>query len=360
MTENPSPCEHSLKIEEKPKRIALLAFNDAEILDITGPLDVFAMTDRLMRLSGRTTKPIYTVEILSDQPGPITTMGGFRILADRAYTSVGDDIDTLFVSGGIDAVKVMLHHKAMLNWLSFMEARVRRLGSICTGAFLFAKCGLLDGRRATTHWAYCEQLVKEYPQIKVEPDQIYVRDGSIYTSAGITAGIDLALAMVEEDLGREVAMLVARQFVMFLKRPGGQSQFSLYLTTEASNHESISQLQAWIIENPTEDLHVDKLAERMAMSSRNFARIFTKETGKTPARFVEAARIDTARRFLEDTLLSVETIADKSGFGDSETMRRAFIRQLSVNPQSYRTRFSRFDRQQPSQVDTNAPITSIP
>ena len=149
MTKNPPPFNRNFEIEEKPKRIALLAFNDSEILDITGPLDVFAMADRLMRLSGKTTKPIYTVEILSDQPGPITTMGGFRILADRAYTSVGDDIDTLFVSGGIDAVKVMLHNTAMLDWLSSMEERVRRLGSICTGAFLLAKCGLLDGRRAT-------------------------------------------------------------------------------------------------------------------------------------------------------------------------------------------------------------------
>jgi transcriptional regulator GlxA family with amidase domain len=227
---------------------------------------------------------------------------------------------------------------ALQDWVRTMAPKVRRLASVCTGAFLLAKSGLLDGRRATSHWDYCDWLARDYPSVNVEPDRIFVRDGSISTSGGVTSGIDMVLSMVEEDWGSEVALLVARYLVVFLKRPGGQSQFSAYLTSEATRPE-LKELQAWIILNLNSDLRVEALAERMCMSPRNFARFFLTETGMTPAKFVEMARIDAARHYLGSTQQTLEVVADKSGFGDPERMRRAFIRQLGVNPQSYRERF---------------------
>ena len=222
-----------------------------------------------------------------------------------------------------------------------MALRVRRLASVCTGAFLLAESGLLDGRRATTHWNYCNQFARDYPSVTVEPDKIFIRDNFIFTSGGITSGIDLALAMLEDDLGPELALFVARFLVVFLKRPGGQSQFSAYMTSESANHPDLRSLQAWIMTHLVEDLQVEALAERVAMSPRNFARLFLTETGMTPAKFVEMARIDAARHYLGSTELSIEAVADKAGFKDPERMRRAFIRQIGVNPQNYRDRFGR-------------------
>jgi len=228
----------------------------------------------------------------------------------------------------------------LLDWIRHIAPRVRRLASICSGAFLLAESGLLDGRRATTHWYYCDRLARDYPSICVEADKIFVRDESIYSSGGITSGIDLALAMVEEDWGPELALFAARYLVVFLKRPGGQSQFSTYLSYEAANHDDIRDLQLWIMEHPTEDLRVDVLAERVSMSTRNFARVFLAETGITTAKYVEKIRIDTACYFLLNSNLPIESVTEKSGFGDSETMRRAFLRNLGMNPKSYRSRFS--------------------
>ena len=342
MTGNSSLTENRSRQEPQPRRIALLAFNDAEILDVTGPLDVFAMTNRVFNLKGMKDRQAYTVEVLAEEPGPVTTMSGLRIIADRAYRDVGPGIDTLLVAGGL-GVDAMLDNVPALNWLRAMVPGVRRLGSICSGAFVLAKGGLLDGRRATTHWLYCQHLAKDYPAVIVEPDRIFVRDGSIYTSGGITSGIDLALAMVEEDWGRETALEVARVLVMFLKRPGGQSQFSFFLTTEARGRMDLRRLQAWIAEHPAEDLQVEALAERMAMSPRNFARVFVNETGMTPAKFVEAARINAARRQLEDTRWPIDRVAERSGFGNPERMRRAFLRELGVNPHDYRARFNKFN-----------------
>jgi len=229
----------------------------------------------------------------------------------------------------------------MMAWIQAMAPRVRRLSSVCTGAFLLAKSGLLDGRRATTHWNYCSQLARDYPSVTVEPDKIFIQDNFIFTSGGITSGIDLALAMLEDDFGPEIALYVARFMVVFLKRPGGQSQFSAYMTSESAKHPDLRNLQAWIMTHVEEDLHVEALAGRVAMSPRNFARLFLSETGMTPAKFVEMARIDAARHYLGSTDLSIEVVADKAGFKDPERMRRAFIRQIGVNPQNYRDRFSR-------------------
>jgi transcriptional regulator GlxA family with amidase domain len=245
----------------------------------------------------------------------------------------------LVIPGGL--YDSAINDPLLLAWIQAMSLRVRRLASVCTGAFLLAESGLLDGRRATTHWNYCNQLARDYPSVTVEPDKIFIRDNFIFTSGGITSGIDLALAMLEDDLGPELALYVARFLVVFLKRPGGQSQFSAYMTSESAKHPDLRSLQAWIMTHLVEDLQVEALAGRVAMSPRNFARLFLTETGMTPAKFVEMARIDAARHYLGSTDLSIEAVADKAGFKDPERMRRAFIRQLGVNPQNYRDRFGR-------------------
>ncbi len=210
---------------------------------------------------------------------------------------------------------------------------------MCTGAFLLAAAGLLEGKRATTHWQACELLAAWHPGIAVEPDPIFVRDGEVWTSAGVTAGMDLALALVTEDLGRDVALTTARQLVMFVQRPGGQSQFSVQLATQAAERDPIRHLQGWIVEHPDADLGVEQLAARAAMSPRHFARVFRDETGVTPAAYVEIARVEVAQRLLQTTSLSVDDVARSAGFGTVETLRRAFARRAGVSPREYRERF---------------------
>lgn len=325
----------------KIRPVGIVTFPGVEVLDLTGPMEVFAFANIGLQRSGMCSEPVYPTEVLAAKPGPITTSCGLQIIANKAYSDVHDGIDTLLIAGAPD-VDCLLCDPSLQDWVRAVAPRVRRLASVCTGAFLLAESGLLDGLRATSHWDYCDQLARDYPSVIVEPDRIFVRDGHISTSGGITSGIDLALSMVEEDWGGELALLVARYLVMFLKRPGGQSQFSAYLTSEATRPE-LKDLQAWIMLHLTEDLRVETLAERMFMSSRNFARFFLTETGMTPAKFVEMARIDAARHYLGSTKLSIEVVADKSGFSDPERMRRAFIRQLGINPQSYRDRFGLSD-----------------
>jgi transcriptional regulator GlxA family with amidase domain len=232
-----------------------------------------------------------------------------------------------------------MEDEGLIEWIRESGPRARRLASVCSGAFLLARAGLLDGRRATTHWRSCDLLARLYPKVRVEPDPIFVRDGSVYTSAGICAGMDLALALVEEDLGREIALAVAQRLVIFLKRPGGQSQFSAQLRTQLAEREPLRELQSWIAENPGADLTIPALAARVAMSPRNFARVFLREVGTTPARYVEGARVEAARRRLEESDSAIESVADGCGFGTPETMRRAFLRSLRVSPASYRGRF---------------------
>jgi transcriptional regulator GlxA family with amidase domain len=227
----------------------------------------------------------------------------------------------------------------LLAQLRRIVPRARRVGSICTGAFLLAAAGLLDGRRATTHWRWCDRLAAEHPGVEVEPDAIFVRDGEVYTSAGVTTGVDLALAMVEEDLGREAAVAIARHLVMFVRRPGGQSQFSPLLDMQAADRRPLRDLQAWIVEHLAEDLSVEALADRAHMSARNFARVFAKEVGSTPARFVERLRVDAARRRLEETEVGLDRIARECGFGGPDSMRRSFLRVVRVVPSDYRDRF---------------------
>jgi transcriptional regulator GlxA family with amidase domain len=230
---------------------------------------------------------------------------------------------------------------ATVEWIRRMDARARRTAGVCSGAFLLARAGLLDGRRATTHWRNCAELARRFPRVTVEPDRIYVRDGRISTSAGVTAGMDLALALVEDDLGGELARDVARQLVLFLRRPGGQSQFSVALDAPLASRPSLRDLQTWIHAHPDADLGVEALARRMAMSPRNFARVFTRELATTPARYVERARVEAARQWLEDSRAGVDEVAGACGFGSAETLRRAFQRLLGVSPSAYRETFAR-------------------
>jgi transcriptional regulator GlxA family with amidase domain len=320
------------------RHIGVLAFVNCEILDVCGPLDIFCYTNHILQSLGKTSQPVYTFEILAEQAGPLRTTFGVKIVADRAFSEAGDEFDTLIIAGGIGALAAR-ENREMIDWLEQRSKAARRVASVCTGAFLLAESGLLNGRKATTHWNYCKHLAQDYPMLQVEPDRIYMRDEEVYTSGGITAGIDLALALVEEDWGSEIANQVARFLLVFFRRPGGQSQFSSFIPVEAKTRLDVRELQGWIIDHPTEDLSVEALAQRLSMSPRHFARVFLKEVGVTPASFVEQVRINVARSKIEQTKLPLKLISEQSGFGSDEHMRRAFQRLLKVSPQAYRERF---------------------
>jgi transcriptional regulator GlxA family with amidase domain len=324
--------------EAPTRRVVFVIFPDCQVLDLTGPLAVFYNGGRIMAERRRTVAPAYRTEIVAATAGRIDTQQGLGIFADRSFAEVKGPIDTLVVAGG-PGVHPAVRDGALIAWLRRMAPNVRHLCSVCTGAFALAEAGLLDGKRATTHWASCQRLAENYPGIAVQPDSIYVRDGQTYTSAGVSAGMDLALALVEEDFGRECAITAARWLVLFAKRPGGQSQFSTQLAAQAAEREPIRLLQEWILAHLTADLSVAALADRAGMSPRNFARVFRAETGATPAEFVEAARLDAARRQLEETGASVESVAGDCGFSTAEHMRRAFHRRLGASPHQYRSRF---------------------
>jgi transcriptional regulator GlxA family with amidase domain len=320
------------------RRTGVLIYPDCDIVDVSGPCDAFHYSDYYLTRFGRTSEPGYQWDILAANSGPVRTSCGIELVATHNYRDISDGLDTLLVAGGIGAQQAS-RDPALVEWVHAMAPRVRRVASICTGAFVLAAAGLLHHRRVTTHWLFSDILAAEYPSIEIDSNLIFARDGNIYSSGGITAGIDLALALIEEDLGREVALAVARVLVVFPRRPGGQSQFSSYLKLEGKSRPDIDELQTWILGNPGADLSVEALAERMAMSPRTFARLFHSETGDTPARFTERARADAARGKLEQTVLPLETIAEQCGFGNAERMRRTFQRLFDVSPQDYRARF---------------------
>ncbi len=313
------------------RRIAILVFPDVQVLDVTGPAEVFDTATSFAEAPG------YEVEIVAAEAGPVRT-SSVSIVAERAFASLRGPLDTLLIAGG-QGVAEAARDERTLRWVQAAAGRSRRIASVCSGSFLLAEAGLLDGKRATTHWGYCDLLQRLYPQVEVDPDPIFVRDGDVTTSAGVTAGMDLALAFVEEDLGRELALRVARQLVLFLKRPGGQAQFSAQLSAQLSEREPLRELQVWIADHLDEDLSVPALAARAHMSERHFARAFRAGTGMTPAAFVETARVERARIALETADTPVETVARAAGFGTVETMRRAFRRRLGVAPADYRNRF---------------------
>src|SRR3984957_6618146 len=323
---------------KRTRRIVMVAFPDAQIIDITGPLEVFGRAARLLTDERGSGIPAYTVEIVASKVGPFATSSGIRLIADRSIAQVRGPIDTLLVAGGRGTTDA-LRDRALIGWLRASIHRTRRLCSVCTGAFLLAEAGLLDGLSATTHWRQCEQLANRYPAVSVGAAPILGPAGKIFTSAGVTAGIELALALLEDDHGRDVALAVARELVMFLRRPGGQSQFSVQLSTQQADREPLRELQRWVADHLGADLSVEALARRAAMSPRNFARVFTREVGMTPGQFVENSRVEAARRRLEESADGVDSIASECGFGTRESMRRAFIRTLHVPPSAYRSRF---------------------
>ena len=321
--------------ENSCRLTALVGFEGAAALDVTGPYEVFAVASELR---GDRNEARYRVVLLADQPGPFRTASGLALVADASWRDFKEIPDTLLVVGGPD-VAPLTGNVEFLEWLRVMAGRTRRIGSVCTGAFALAEAGLLNERRATTHWREAERLQRSFPKVRVDPDAIYVRDGHVYTSAGVTAGMDLALALVEEDLGRSVALSVARMLVLFLKRPGGQSQFSTVLQAQTVQGKRLSPLLAWLAEHYREALTVEELAAQAAMSLRSFARIFLAETGVSPALFLEKIRLEHAVRMLESTGLSLEAAARECGFTGCEQLRRAFQRHLGITPQEYRDRF---------------------
>jgi transcriptional regulator GlxA family with amidase domain len=268
---------------------------------------------------------------------PLVTASAGLGLATQALPRSGVPVDTLILAGGY-GVYAACENAALIRWIKARAAKARRVASVCSGAFLLATTGLLDGRRAVTHWGRCAEFARRFPAVHLEPDPIFIRDGDIWTSAGITAGIDLALALVETDLGQPAALAVARQLVVFLKRPGGQAQFSATLTLQQGDAR-FERLHAWIADNLRRDLSVTSLADAAAMSERSFIRHYRRATGTTPARAIERLRVEAARQVLEQGL-PVKRVAARCGFGSEETMRRSFLRLLGATPQAYRDRFS--------------------
>lgn len=314
----------------------MVAYPEAQILDITGPLEVFSRAGRWLRDEGVTPDIAYSVSLLAREEGLVRTSSGLELKAGSLQHA--GEMDTLLVTGGIGFRKA-LEDEALLAWIRKAAQKAQRIGSICTGAMILARTGLLEGRPATTHWAYCDELATHFGDVSVDADAIFVKNGNIYTSAGVTSGMDLALAMVEEDWGPTVALAVAQELVLFLKRPGGQSQFSRFLEPEKTGNRKVRDLQAWILKNLNQDLSVAKLAEVASMSPRNFARSFAREMGVTPARYVEKIRIEMARTLLQQNRDPIEQIAQKVGFKGDDSFRRAFRREIGVAPSEYRERF---------------------
>jgi transcriptional regulator GlxA family with amidase domain len=315
----------------EPRRVVIVVFPGVQSLDFIGPTEVFSTAARLK-------EGAYTVELVAGDPGAIESSSGVSFVPHRTFERCRGPIDTLLVAGGEGVVEA-LGDERLLRFIRRASTRARRTGSVCNGAFLLAGAGLLDGRRATTHWSGCQELGRRHPEIEVDPEPIFVRDGDLYTSAGVTAGIDLSLALVEEDLGPDAALEVARWLVLFVKRPGGQAQFSAELAPPAARREPLRELQAWMVDHLDADLSVPALAERAFMSERHFARAFRDEVGQTPAAYVEGLRVERARIVLESGEEPVEKVALRCGFGTVETMRRAFRRRLNVSPSEYRARF---------------------
>ena len=329
---------NDLNAARMTRRIVFVAGPGTEILDLVGPLQVFARASDIYRRSCPGA-PIYLIEVVSISSGrALTANCGLRFYAHKTFRQVRGNIDTLLIAGG-EAIEQNKINPVAVRWLKKIAKRARRIGSVCTGAMLLARAGLLDGRRVTTHWNWCETLVRRAPRADVDPDPIFVRDENVYTSAGVTTGMDLALALVEEDYGSRLALQAARNLVLYLRRPGSQSQFSAALSLQATDQKPLRELEAWVLEHLETPLAVPDLAQHVAMSPRNFARVFTREMKTTPAKFVERLRVEAARRRLEESQNSMETIASECGFGSVNSMRNVFQRTLKIAPGQYRRHF---------------------
>jgi transcriptional regulator GlxA family with amidase domain len=322
-----------------PRRVAFVAFPGVQILDVTGPMEVFSTASRFLDTAG------YRAELVSTQGGPVRSSCGLE-MATSPIVDVHGPLDTLVVAGGQDMDEPS-DDQLLVEHLQRLAGEARRVASVCSGAFLLAAAGLLDGRRATTHWAECDDLAQRYPEIEVDPDALYVQEGHVWTSAGITAGIDMALALVAEDHGRRAAARVARQLVVYLRRSGGQSQFSTLLAAQSADSEPIRELLAWLPDHLADDLSVPALARNVNLSERQFSRRFKHEVGASPAEYIESLRLDAACRLLETTNNPIEEIARVCGFGATETMNRVFRRRLNTTPGGHRHHFGATDASVP-------------
>jgi transcriptional regulator GlxA family with amidase domain len=335
------------------RRVGIFLYDGMMALDAIGPADVFGLANIMTRHEDPSASPHYDVCLVGPRKGLIKTGTGFRLAADLSVLDADPAFDTLVIPGGYDQrdAENALAIPKVHAWLRRAARQSRRVASVCTGAMILANLGLLGGRRATTHWAFCDRLRADFPAVRVEPDSLWVKDGKIYTSAGITTGIDLALALVEEDLGRRFALELARLLVMFLKRPGGQSQFSSELISQLNSPDRLEDTIDWIREHLDRPLTIEDLARRSNMSTRNFQRVFTRQCGVPPARFIERLRVERARLIIEDTHLSMAEVARKSGFDSEQRMRRSFRRVLRINPVDHA------DRVRPERIYETATIS---
>jgi transcriptional regulator GlxA family with amidase domain len=347
MPRRPTPKDADLLkafMAKAPHVISVLIYPGASAYDAGAVAEVFSTANGQLRRERGVNADAYQVEVVSSVPGPVTMEMGLKLMPDRTIKDPARAVDTLFLSGGCwDPIEAAAADQPLISWIKRAAAKSARVASMCTGAFLLAEAGLVKGN-VTTHWAQCERMRQKYPDLRVSADNIYLKEGNIYSSAGGTAAMDLALALVEENLGRKLAMNVARRMVMFLKRPGGQSQFSTALLAQTASSDALSDLPEWIAENLDADLSVEALAGRAGMSPRNFARVFTAETGLTPAKYVERARLECARQLIEDTTLPLLTVAGRSGFESDQQLRRTFVRWLGVTPADYVERFRADER----------------
>jgi transcriptional regulator GlxA family with amidase domain len=328
-------------VSSASRDVVFVAYDGVQLLDIAGPIDVFDAAGRVLEASARGTA--YGLTVATPGGAGVRTSSGVGIAADADLADIdAATVDTVLVPGAL-AIEGSGKGARVIEALPRLAAGARRTCSVCGGAFLLAEAGLLDGRRATTHWAGCAGLRDAYPAVTVEPDRIFVRDGDVFTSAGVSAGIDLALALVEEDHGAEVARTIARWLVVFLQRPGGQSQFSERVELPLAAESPLRALVDEVVADPAGDHRVPELAGRASLSERQLTRLFVKQAQTTPARFVERVRVEAARGLLEASQASVDSVASSCGFGSAETMRRAFLRILGIGPGEYRRRFSAID-----------------
>lgn len=330
---------YQLAASSRPLTIGFLAVPNIQILDVAGPYQIFVRAAEIYQATHPGKPSPYKMLLIGGKGDAIVpTNCGLGLAHAIDYRDVTEPLDTLLIAGGRGTEKAAAD-KGLLQWIRLTAGKARRYGSICTGTFLLGAARLLEGRRVTTHWKWADQLANLHPRACVDPDPIFIRDDRLYTSAGVTAGMDLALALVEEDLGSHVALEVARELVMYLRRAGGQSQFSAALTLQASDRHEIADIQRWAVEHVGDDLRVITLAERARMSPRNFSRIFTQATGDTPASFVERIRMEAARRRLEESTDKLEKVSVDCGFGNADGLRRTFLRVLKISPSEYRDRF---------------------
>jgi len=321
---------------QTPRRIDVVLYAGFKAIEAIGAMSVFEYANLHLLQEGRPAG--YALNIVSVAAGPVAS-DTHMLLQAASAVDANDLPHTAIIVGARQIEKALAAHSSIVDWAAAVAPRIERLVALCSGCFFLAAAGVLDGLPATTHWSVATLLQEKFPAVQVQADAIYLRSGRLWTSAGVTAGIDLALALVEEDYGRSLALQVARDLVVYLKRPGGQSQFSVHLNSQSTSHPGIREVQDWVLSNLSLPLDVAMLADRAAMSERNFRRVFAKEVGNSPLQFIESARLEAGRRLLEEGELPLKTIAGRIGFASEQSLRKLFLKRLGVGPQAYRERF---------------------